>query len=82
MASSAHKTKSIWNISKSTIIGETLLVPNWLKTVKSKGNLQTKYKVNVHHAYPTTEPCAANKLYIQQRLEATKRTESFTSIIT
>ena len=29
-----------------------------------------------------TEPCAVNKLYIQQRLEATKQTEYFTSIIT
>ena len=28
----------------------TLLVPNQLKTAESKGNLQTKYKVNVRHA--------------------------------
>ena len=49
---------------------------------KSKGNLQTKYKVHVHHAQPATEPCAVNKSYIQQCLEATKWTEYFRSIIT
>ena len=31
---------------------------------KSKGNLRAKYKVNVHHAYATTEPCAVNKSQI------------------
>ena len=47
-----------------------------------KGNLWTKYKINVHHAEPTTEPCAVNKLHIQQRLEVTKQIEYSKSITT
>ena len=38
--------------------------------------------VNVHHAQPTTEPCAVNKLYRQQRLEVTKQIENSKSITT
>ena len=49
---------------------------------KLKGNLRTKYKINVHHAEPTTEPCAVNKLHIQQRLEVTKQIEYSKSITT
>ena len=52
------------------IIGTKLI-----ENSKVKKNLRKKYKVNVHHAQATTEPCAVNKSYISQRLEVTKRTE-------
>ena len=45
------------------IIGTKLI-----KDGKAKGNLQTKYKVNVHYAWPT------DKSFLQQSLEATKQT--------
>ena len=52
------------NINLTDIIG-TKLIEN------------SKYKLNVHHAQPTTEPCAVSKLYIKQHLEVTKCTEYF-----
>ena len=59
------------------IIGTKLI-----EKAKSKGNLRTKYKVNIHNAQPTTKPCAVNKLYTQQPLEVTEQTEYFRSITT
>ena len=50
------------------------------------GKVERKFTNKIHGKCTTclakTEPCSVNKLYIQQRLEGTKRTEYFTSIIT
>ena len=59
------------------IIGSKLI-----KNGKFNRKFTNKIQGKLHHAYPTTGPCAVSKLYIQQRLEITKRTEYFTSITT
>ena len=58
------------------IIG-TKLIENGKVKRKFTNKIQGKYTPCL-----ANEPCAVNKLYIPQHLEATKRTEYFTSIIT
>ena len=63
------------NKSLRDIIG-TKLIENSKVKRKFTNKIQGKYTPSL------ATNCAVNKLYIKQRLEATKRTEYFTSIIT
>ena len=65
------------NKNRRDIIG-TKLFENGKVKRKSTNNIQGK----CNHTLQTAEPCAVNKLQIQQRLEVTKQTKCIRSITT